>query len=317
MSKKPVLLNLEPDGYSRQAQKQLETRFQYLAYNWEGSLGEISPNVYAIIVRLGRQIGSELFDRLPGLKYIISATTGLDHIDLSEAQKRGIEVLSLRGETSFLHSITSTPEIAWGLLLSLVRNIPAAVSSVDRGEWNRDAFRGYQLSGRTLGIVGIGRTGKMVAGYAEAFGMKVLYYDPYVATEKYERILSLEDLLGRSGIVSLHVHLNEETRHLINAKMLKHTHPGAYLVNTSRGEICDEVALIKALKAGEIAGVATDVLSLELTDFRESPLFRARKEGLNVIITPHIGGATHDAMAAAEEFMAEKLLNEYKNTDGR
>src|SRR6185312_4409684 len=150
------------------------------------------------------------------LRAIVTATTGLDHIDLDEAKRRGIAVLSLRGETEFLESVTATAEHTWGLLLALVRKVAPAFDDIRKGNWQRDNFVGCTLSGRTLGVVGYGRLGRMVARYGQAFGMNVIVND--IAPARLDagiRSCSLAELLGNSDAVSLHVPLNDTTRGMI------------------------------------------------------------------------------------------------------
>ena len=153
----------------------------------------------------------------------------------------------------------------------------------------------------------MGRTGSLLAKYATAFDMNICYYDPFVEGQ-YKRINSLEELLSVSDIVSLHVHLDNTTENLVNSSNSTSFKNGAYLINTSRGGIVDEVVLVDLLERGILKGVATDVIKNELGSLAESPLHQAQVKGLNVIITPHIGGATHDALNMCEEFLSEKLV---------
>ena len=264
-----------------------------------------------LIIRLGFQVDREVIDAGQRLKAIVTATTGLDHIDVAYAQSRDIEVLSLKGETNFLRSIPATAEHTWALLLALVRRIPQAFASVCHGEWNRDAFRGHDLCGKSLGIVGLGRIGEKVARFGLAFEMQVAAYDPYRSDwlPGVYRCDSLNDLLSRSDILSLHVSLNTETRQMISHDELALLPQNAVIVNTGRGEILDEIALVEALKAGHLAGAALDVICDERDDLgrRRSPLLQYAREHTNLLITPHIGGATAESMAMTEVFMAEKL----------
>lgn len=267
----------------------------------------------ALLVGLGLQIDREVIDAGAKLKAVATATTGLDHIDVAYAQVKGIEILSLRGETEFLNSITGTAELAWGMLIALYRRIPQAFDAVKRYEWDRDAFKGYNLYGKTLGIVGLGRLGRWMARYGKAFGMRVLFYDPIVSQMEagdYMKV-RLDKLLDESDAVSIHVHLLPETEGMIGADEFRKMKQGAYLVNTSRGKIVDEAALLAALQSGHLAGYATDVLADELSfpeqGFRNHPLVEYSKKHENLIIVPHIGGMTHDSRIATDVFMAEKL----------
>lgn len=302
-----VVYNAEPLGYSRKAKEKWVSRgYRYIEGSWE----EIDAStdfeeIEVLIVRLKRKVDESILNKFLRLKYVVSATTGHDHLDLSALSKKKIELISLRGHSDFLNTIPSTAEHTWALMMSLLRNIPQSSNDVRDGRWDRDAFRGYQLKNKTLGIIGLGRTGTKVAEYAKAFSMRVIYYDPFVeTTAELTKFQSVEDLVSEADIISLHVHLNDETHHLINQEVLRKLKKGSYLINTSRGKVCDEAALVNALLDGKLTGVATDVLYHELTDFKSSPLWKYAQTSDNVIITPHIGGATWDAMHACEEFLA-------------
>jgi D-3-phosphoglycerate dehydrogenase / 2-oxoglutarate reductase len=274
-------------------------------------------NTNVLIVRLRSQIDHQVIDSAPRLKVIVTATTGLDHIDTAYAAQRGIAVLSLKGEINFLRSIPATAEHTWGLLLALVRNLPWAYQSVLQGEWERDLFRGRDLSGRHLGIVGLGRIGEKIARYGQAFGMKVAAYDPYRQDwlPDVQHHQTLESLCRQSEILSLHVPLNEETRGMFGPQELSWLPTGAVLVNTARGAILDEIALLKQLKNSQLSGAALDVLSDETTTDKtvRAQLIEYAQSHANLLLTPHIGGATLDSMHATEIFMAQKLKRFLEN----
>jgi D-3-phosphoglycerate dehydrogenase len=265
-----------------------------------------------LIVRLGHRIDEEVMAAAPGLGAISTATTGLDHIDLESAARRGIAVLSLKGETAFLDGVTATAEHTWGLLLSLVRRIPEAVADVGGGSWRRDQFRGIELAERTLGVIGYGRLGRMVARYGVAFGMRVLVHDialPGVLPEGMEAA-SRERLLAEADVISLHVPLGPQTIRLIGGVDFAAMRQGAILINTSRGEVVDGDALLAALSSGRLAGAALDVVGDERQGagtMRMHPLITYAAQSSNLLITPHIGGATWDSMRKTEVFMAAKL----------
>lgn len=308
------ILNVEPDEYSEEARSILKNVGHLLEKNMERA--ELLARIHefdALIVRLRHQVDAELLDAAQSLKVIVSAATGLDHIDMECAAQKNIAVLSLRGETEFLRSIPATAELTWGLLLALVRNIPSAHASVLKGEWQRDRFKGHDLAGMRLGIVGLGRIGEKIARYGLAFGMRVMAYDPY-RTEMVSGIEmkpSLPELLGISDVLSVHASLNQETLNLIGGKELKMMPNGSWLVNTARGAIVNEPALIEALESGQLAGAALDVLAGERTNERQSVIEYARSHP-NLLLTPHIGGVTYESMRATEIFMANKLKNHYE-----
>jgi D-3-phosphoglycerate dehydrogenase / 2-oxoglutarate reductase len=306
-----TVLNLEPFEYSKKAIEKLKPFFQYKESSWDNVRSpDFSSNADVIIIRLGEKLTKDIISKFPSLKVVVSATTGLDHIDLQTCKAHSIKVLNLRPYQEFLDSIPSTAEMAFALMLSLIRNIPAAVIDVAKGNWDRDKFRGYQLKGKTLGIVGLGRTGSKMANYAEAFGLKVVYFDPHVHINKHNKVSTIEELFKCSDIVSLHVHLKEDTFMLVNESTLK-TADNFFLINTSRGDVIDEEAVLNSLKNGSLKGFATDVLSGELSGIRGNKLFEALTNGYNIIITPHLGGATFDAMHSCEEFIAERLIEIY------
>ena len=256
----------------------------------------------ALIVRLGHLVDDELLGAAAGLGVVATATTGLDHIDLRAAARRKVEVLSLKGETEFLMGVTATAEHTWALLLALIRRLPEAAMDVRRGGWQRDLFRGREL-GRTLGVVGFGRLGRMVAGYGVAFGMKVVVTDPVLPAVLPVGVLatSLDGVLADADVVSLHVPLAAETTGLIDARAFSKMRLGSVLINTSRGEVVDAAALVAALDSGRLAGAALDVVGGERQgagSMVDHPLIAYAARHANLLITPHIGGATWDSHAA-------------------
>jgi len=306
------ILNAEPDNYSPEARQILTSIGEVVEKRLsQAELSKWVSDFDVLIVRLGLTVNREVIEAGHRLCAIVSATTGLDHIDVDFAESRGIAVISLKGETEFLRSIPATAEHTWGLLLALVRHIPQAFESVRAGEWNRDAFRGRDLDGKRLGIVGLGRIGEKVARYGLAFGMQVAAFDPYRNDwpEGILRCSTLEDLLRRSDILSLHVPLNAETYHMIGERELGLLPRGAVLVNTARGAVVDEKALVAALKGGHLAGAAVDVIENEfdMQVYRNNPLVDYARQYDSLLITPHLGGATVESMAATEIFMANKL----------
>ena len=273
-----------------------------------------------LVVRLGYRIDEKWFAGMPSLKAIATPTTGLNHIDLESAGRRKIKVISLRGQTSFLKNITSTAELTLGLILVLARHIPDAFRHVKVGKWSRMSFRGRQLSGKTLGILGYGRLGKIMARYAKALGMNIIACDPSVS-EKFMFVrgvkkVSMEELFKKSDIVSLHVLLTDDTHNLVKDKHLKSMKPLAYLINTARAELIEKDVLHSALKNKWIAGAAIDVMWNERGDgshLKKDPLWAYAKKNSNLIIVPHIGGATYEAMHITEEFIADLVKNYLKS----
>jgi D-3-phosphoglycerate dehydrogenase len=307
------ILNAEPLNYSREAKHILR------------SIGELDEQeltrrelisclhmYHVLIVRLKHQVDQKIIDAGKRLKAIVTATTGLDHIDVNYALTRGITVLSLKGETEFLRTISATAEHTWSMLLSLIRRIPQAFESVRRGEWNRDTFRGNEICGKRLGIVGLGRTGEKVAQYGTAFGMQIHAWDPH-RTDWLPGVIrerTLNDLLQISDVFSLHIPLNEQTRAIISHEELQLLPDGAILLNTARGDLINSQALLEALTQGKLAGAALDVIPGERDpkNKKRLNLIEYTRTHSNLLLTPHIGGATTESMAKAEIFMAKKLV---------
>lgn len=307
-----TVLIAEPKDYSLQAIKLYRSLGSVvLSKNFLSEKKETLSKVNILIVRLSYKIDKSQFDKMPNLKIIASPTTGLNHIDIEEAKKRNIKIISLRGRTGFLKNISSTAEETIGLMLALIRNIPWAFDDVKAGNWNRDAWKGHQLLGKTIGIVGCGRLGKIVAKYAKALGMKILGIDPAVSERemKKHRIekVDMQTLLKKSDIVSLHVLLNDNNQNLIKDGHFKLMKPTAYLINTARGELIEKDSLFKALKNKWIAGAAIDVMRDEKGDsshLKKDPLLEYSRKNKNLIVVPHFGGATYEAMQATEDFIA-------------
>jgi D-3-phosphoglycerate dehydrogenase / 2-oxoglutarate reductase len=305
------ILNIEPDGYSSDARgilDQLGTVDEFQGQRSE--LISIVQDYDVLIVRLAHEINRELIEAAKRLKVIVSATTGLDHIDLNYAAERAVEVLSLKGEITFLETISATAEHTWALLLSLIRRIPGAAESVRNGGWDRDSFKGSELDGKRLGVLGLGRIGRKVAKYGVAFGMTVSAFDPMATQwpDSVERMTSLEALLGQIDVLSIHVPLNTETTGLISRTELQTLPAGSIVVNTSRGEVVNEIALLESLESGHLGGAALDVVSFERqAASRGGGLIEFARNSERLLITPHIGGATNESMWKTEIFMAQKL----------
>ena len=175
-------------------------------------------NFDMIVVGLGLLVNKTVITNGKNLKVIATATTGLDHIDVSFAEEKGVKVVSLKNDLEFMKKITGTAELAWGLLVALARKIPSSFDSVKEGHWQRENFKGNSLSGKTLGVLGLGRLGTLVAGYGKAFGMEVLFCDPNVESLEGTRKVSFEELLKESDCLSVHVHLTKETENMISEK---------------------------------------------------------------------------------------------------
>lgn len=274
------------------------------------ALREALPSADAYLASMQVRLTAELIEQARRLRVIATPSTGLDHIDLRAAHKRQITVLSLKDDRDLLDRITSTAELAWGLILACARRFPEAMDASRRGKWARDAIRGHQIAYKTLGILGCGRLGTMVAEYARAFRMKVLGCDVRpVDLPGVERV-SFDRLFAESDIVTVHIHLTEENRKLINRDVLVRMKPGSILINTSRGALIDENALIDALENGPLAAAGLDIVEGEWrADLDQHPLIAYARSHGNLVITPHVGGVTYEAQEMAYSATARKLAD--------
>ena len=262
-------------------------------------------------VRLRSCIDAGVFDAAPRLKAVVTPTTGLNHIDVDEAARRGIQVLSLRGATEFLRDVRATAEHTLALTLALLRHLPAAAAHAATGGWDRERFKGREICDKTVGVVGYGRLGRLVARYFRAFDARILTSDPNVeaiAVEPSIELVPLEELLGRADIVTVHVALSAQTRSMMGVSRFAAMRRGAWFVNTSRGELVDEDALLRALNDGQLAGAALDVLADEDTHgMAGRPLVQYAQNHENLLLTPHIGGWTFESQEKTELYMAKTL----------
>jgi D-3-phosphoglycerate dehydrogenase / 2-oxoglutarate reductase len=252
-------------------------------------LAQALAAVDAVVVRSSTRITRESLRFADRLQVIGRAGVGVDNIDVEAATERGVAVLNAPSGNT-----VSAAELAFALILSCVRRIPAADRSMRAGEWDRKSFTGTELYGKTLGLVGAGRIGGEVARRARAFGMRVIAFDPYLAPDRAEaleiELCSLEDVLRRADVMSLHVPLTEGTAGLIGAPQIAQMKKGAFVINAARGGVLDEAALADAVRSGQLAGAGLDV-------FAEEPLpAQDPLRGVDgVVLTPHLGAATEEA----------------------
>jgi D-3-phosphoglycerate dehydrogenase len=264
-------------------------------------------------VRLRHRIDAEVLAAARNVRIVVTPTTGLNHIDVQGAHRRGIRVLSLRGEGDFLREVRATAEHTIALLLTLLRRIPAAMLHVRGGGWNRDLFRGNEVYGKIVGVVGYGRLGRLVGRSLKALGAQVLVTDPYVDPQTLDPGLclrSIDELLSEAEIVTLHVTHSSSTHRFFSQREFSLMRQGSWFVNTSRGELIDEGALLAALRSGRLAGAALDVITDEHSEeMPDHPLIRYARDHDTLILTPHIGGCTVESMAKTEMFMAQRLVD--------
>ena len=247
------------------------------------------------------------------VKIINSCSTGLNHIDLEYCKSQNIEIQCHKTDYKLINQLPSTSELAFGLMLSLLRNIPKCTNHVSRYYWDYTQFMGRQVKDLKIGIIGYGRLGKMMYNYCKAFSANIKVYDPYKRAEMTDSFLlnhyvsNLEDLFQECDVISLHVHVTNETKYMISKKLLGLSKKGLYIINTSRGEIVKENDIVQSLNNKNLLGYGTDVIENEFDDITKSPIIKAMNKGLNIITTPHIGGMTIEGQTKAYKWSINKL----------
>jgi len=258
----------------------------------------------AVLIRSATKLDAEAISAAPNLKIIARAGVGLDNVDIPAATSGG--VLVVNAPTS---NIVSAAELAVGLLLAVARNVVPANLALREGKWKRSQFGGVELQGKTVGIIGMGKIGLLVAQRLAGFDMKFVAYDPYVKVAPSGgptiAMVSLDELLSQSDFVTIHIPKTPETAGLINAAALSKMKPSAFLVNAARGGVLDEADLFQALQSGKIAGAGLDVYAME--PCTDSPLFALD----NVVATPHLGASTEEAQEKAGIAVAESVVEAF------
>ena len=265
-------------------------------------LADVIGDYDALVVRSGTRVDSDLLERAENLKVIGRAGIGLDNVDVDAATKQGVLVVNAPQS-----NVLSAAEHTMALLLAQARNVPQAHNALVGGSWERERWQGVELHGKTLGIVGLGRVGTLVAQRASAFGMRIVAFDPYIAPTRaaqmgVELVDTVEEICRRADFITIHLPKTSETAGIIGDHELGLVRPGARIVNTARGGLIDEDALLRGLESGRVAGASIDVFDGEpVTDH---PLF-----GLpNVVVTPHLGASTAEAQDKVGLAIAEQLL---------
>ena len=244
------------------------------------------------------------------LKVINTCSTGLNHIDLNYCKENNIDVWSLKEDYELINDLPSTSELAFGLMMSLLRNIPKSFHSVRDGNWDYEPYVGHQIKGKTIGVIGYGRLGKIMCDLFYGWGVKLLASDPYERITTARGTPRLE-LLEKSDVVFLHTHVTDETRGMVDDEFLSQMKQGSYLINTARGEFVDEDAIIKSIEQGHLKGYGTDVIKDEFGDIQNSKLVEfSMNPNNNVVITPHIGGMTIEGQTKAYLWAVEKFKKE-------
>jgi D-3-phosphoglycerate dehydrogenase len=263
---------------------------------------EIIPSIDGMVVRSGTEVDREVIEAAPQLKVVGRAGVGVDNVDIEAATENGVIVMNSPGG-----STTTTAEHTIAMLFALSRNIPQAYRMLKDGKWDKSRFKGVELTGKTLGVVGLGRIGSEVARKCQAMGMRVLAYDPFISPDSDLTsgllMVELGRLLAESDFITVHSPLTDETRHLINTDAISQMKDGARLLNCARGGIISEPDLYDALKSGKIAGAAFDVFEKEPNT--ESPLFELD----NFIATPHLGASTVEAQRKVSEDICGQIVD--------
>lgn len=262
-------------------------------------------------------IGKQIMDSARRLLCICTASTGTNHIELDYAKSHGIAVLALTEERETINKISSTAEHAFALTLAALRKVPQGFQSVRQGSWNYEPFIGRQFDYLTVGVIGYGRLGRYYSRYCSCLGAKVTVYDPYktVGDDRISQVKDLDELITTADIISLHVHVTEETLGLINEALLAKMKSSVLIVNTSRGDVVNESNLVDFLEKNPEAGYATDVLAREITNKEDSAVLEYAMKSDQVLITPHIGGMTVEGQYIAYN-RAVSLLREYFSNMG-
>jgi len=257
------------------------------------------------------KIDSSVKFYLPNLKLICTPTTGTTHIDVADLKKNNIEVIGLKG-SNVVEQIKASSEFTFIHILNAIRNFSLSLDHVKNGNWRNNDFllRGREVCESTIGIVGLGRIGGNVARWLNCMGAKIIFYDPFVENDSYQKCTFLDDLLISSDIVVLSVHLSNDTSKMINYDKFKLMKNNSWLVNTSRGEIINEEDLLLALKNNLIRGASLDVLTNEnRTDFLiDNDLIEYSKFNSNLIISPHVAGLSVDSESKAQMFAFSEAL---------
>ncbi|AMQ01459.1 Phosphoglycerate dehydrogenase [Pedobacter cryoconitis] len=258
-----------------------------------------------IAVRTKFKIDRELMEAAPGLKFVARAGAGLDNIDEAYAKERNIKLLNApEGNRD------AVGEHAMGMLLSLINTHRKADMEIRNGIWDREGNRGWELKGKTVGIIGYGFMGSSMARKLSGFEVKVLAYDKYKTgfSDAYAQECSMEEIVKHSDVLSLHIPLTSETRQMVDEEYLYHFKKNIFFINTARGEIVNTKAVLAAIKSGKILGAGLDVLEVEkFPALAEQDWFTELKESEKVILTPHVGGWTFDSYRKISEVLADKL----------
>lgn len=281
------------DNLNQQVYKELETIGDCVDISKSNSrdkdLANHIKDCEIVVIRSATKLTKEVLDKAEQLKIIARCGVGIDNVDLDFAKSKNIFVTNAPSA-----NLISVVELTVALIISASRKLSLADSHLKKGEWNRSQFLGNELYGKTLGIVGFGKAGRLVAERMKSFGMSIVFYDPYVTDwNGSEESIKLDDLLRTADVVSIHVIKTKDTENLISKDMLDLLKPSSVIINTSRGGVLDEDYLFELLESEKIFGAGLDVYS------NEPPKNVDRYNGLNLVTTPHIGASTNEAQLKA------------------
>lgn len=299
---------LEPSDFSQQAIQSLSKIATVACFDGK-DLSTFIKDKTVLFIRLNVHINRDFLSSAKALKYICSPTTGLNHIDVDYCNKKGITIISLKGETRFLSSIRATPEHTLGLILSVKRNYRFAFLNSTNTIWNREPYKGFEIYKSKIGIIGYGRVGKILAGYLKAMGANIAICDSKEQkdTSGLKVFKTISGLIHWSDTIVLCANYDPSLGQIIHMNDLEDM-KDKYFINTARAELTDEATLVKLAEKGHFKGLAIDVITEEQsTQTHLSQLIHAAQH-YNIVITPHIGGATYTSMCRTEEFITNKLI---------
>ncbi|WP_372744869.1 NAD(P)-dependent oxidoreductase [Lutibacter sp.] len=305
------------DSLASEAELNLKSvaKVKYVHLSTEQELVDCLKECDIFWFRLNHQLTRKILEH-SNVSFIVCAVTGLDHIDIEACKEFNIKIISLKNEFSFLNEVRATAEHTLALMLLLSRKLKRVFTHVEEGNWDRTLFKGTELYKKKIGILGMGRLGKIVAEYCAVFGASVYFYDTNRSLSEVPKSYiccdSIESLCSEVDILSIHIPYNLKNHFLINRAILDKCKPEILILNTSRGGIVDEQAIALNIENKKIGGYATDVLFGEPI-IKNHVLVKLAKTHENVIITPHIGGNTFESVEKTENFVAQKLLKLIKN----
>ena len=266
---------------------------------------EILPNYIGLAIRTKFRVNQEVMNAAPNLKFVARAGAGMDNIDVAIADEKNIQLINAPEGNS-----DAVGEHAIGLLLSLMNNFRKADIEIRNGVWDREGNRGYELKGKTVGIIGYGHMGKSFAKKLKGFEVNVLAYDKYKTgfSDDFAKEVSMDEMVKQVDILSLHIPLTNETKQMVNDEYLFHFRRPIFFLNTARGEIVNTASVLKCIKSGKISGAGLDVLEVEkFPSLKSAPFYQELIAEGKLILTPHVGGWTFDSYRKISEVLASKL----------